>query len=265
MSQTRTKTRARTKQAHARTTKAAGKGEDARGDGNGQQTRGARPAQARPEEEALAGEVEIIDIDSRDDVFLGEEVLRASADPPKAERPRFALPKVERPQKDLEAALKVLARVGTNAERPEIKMVGEFFVNVESSVAATAAEYARVEADYQAILRSLEGVRLQSPRGRRIRDSLLGTLKAERLTPEEEAAGRIREGRAEGPIPMPAKKRRGRPIEATFNHAIWVLGPPLKWSWQEIAAALYVSGVDRRDYSAIKKSFRDAARRLARR
>jgi hypothetical protein len=47
----------------------------------------------------------------------------------------------------------------------------------------------------------------------------------------------------------------------TFAHTIQTFGGMWGWTWKELAAAVYVSGADLRDYPAVKKSFRDWDRR----
>ena len=171
-------------------------------------------------------------------------------------------PPTNQREKDFAAAAAVLSAVGVRSDGFEIKMAGEFFLTVGEAMNRNEAELAQVQLDYQAIQHSLEGLNAKSERGRKIRDSLLRKLKDELMTPEELSSRKIRPGRTDEPIPMPAEKRTGRPVEKTFVWTILIIGSPRKWTWEECAAAVFISGADRRSYKAIRKSFREAAGRI---
>jgi hypothetical protein len=207
-----------------------------------------------PEIEIDGGEVFGDDRDQRHDLMLAARSSHQSRKP-------FELPKVERPKKDMAAALAVLTAVGVDADSLRIKIAGEFFQNVEANVKGIEFENEKVQRDYQKIWQSLESLKLESDRGQQLRDSLLGTLKEERFTDDEIRAGKLREGRRQAPIPLPAEKKAGRRVDMTFAHTIQDFARLFGWTWKECAAAVYVAGADLRDYTAIKKSFRDWDRR----
>lgn len=171
------------------------------------------------------------------------------------------MPKVERPKRDMATALAVLAAVGVASDSVKLKLVCEFFQNVEANVKGIEFEHEKVQRDYQKIWQSLECLKLESDRGQQLRDSLLGTLKDERFSDDEIRAGRLREGRSQPPIPLPSETKAGRPVAVTFAHMLQVLGGVWGWTWRELAAAVFVSGADMRGYAAIKKIFHDWDRR----
>ena len=208
-----------------------------------------------PAIEIVGGEVFFDDDeDYRRDLMLAARSSHQSRKP-------FEMPKVERPKKDMAAALAVLTAVGVDSDSFRLKLVCEFFQNVEANVKGIEFEREKVQRDYQKIWQSLESLKLESDRGQQLRDSLLSTLKDERFTDDEIRAGRLREGRSQEPIPLPSEKKAGRRVDMTFAHTIQDFARLYGWTWKECAAAVYVSGADLRDYPAVKKSFRDWDRR----
>ena len=174
------------------------------------------------------------------------------------------MPKVERPKRDMATALAVLAAVGVASDSVKLKLVCEFFQNVEANVKGIEFEHEKVQRDYQKIWQSLECLKLESDRGQQLRDSLLGTLKDERFSDDEIRAGRLREGRSQEPIPLPSEKSAGRPVDVSVARTIQTFKSLYDWTWKECAAAVFVSGADKRNYAAIKKTFREWHRRHGR-
>jgi hypothetical protein len=173
----------------------------------------------------------------------------------------FELPKVERPKQDMADALTVLTAVGVDSDSPRLKLVCEFFQNVEANVKGIEVEREKVQRDYQKIWQFLESLKLESARGQQLGDFLLRALEDERISADEIRAGKLREGRIREPIPHPVAKRAGRRIDEAVARTLQQLAGLFCWSWKECAAAVYVSGADKRSYAAVKKSFRDWDRR----
>jgi hypothetical protein len=153
---------------------------------------------------------------------------------------------------DKAAALAVLAVWGVRPSSPKIARLGAFFQGIPAKVAEEKAAEERVQADYRAIWRALERVELKTESGTGIRDCFLRDLKGETLTVAE-----VRDGKTRAPILKPSEKSKGRPVDVAIGRTSKEFYDLYAWSWKECAAALFLSGADKRNYEAIKKSFRD--------
>lgn len=145
---------------------------------------------------------------------------------------------------------------------------------------------------YRTITRALEGLRLATEDGKATRTSLLQVIR-QALEPrfegqrvedfvldsrEVETAKRlgieVREvrndrGEVEGSrmVSLIDQVPAGRPFAPEISAALqYVSNIRPRWDrklcWRVCAAAVFLTGLDRRDYTAIEKSFRDGARRM---
>jgi hypothetical protein len=144
---------------------------------------------------------------------------------------------------------------------PELVQLAAFFQMIEPAEAKRKAAKAQEQREYQTLDRVLASLPLKTEAAQGLRDCFLHDLRGETpLTLSQHRMG-LRPVR----YLNPKESKPGRPNDPAIGRTIRDFADVYGWSWEVCAAAVFVSGADKRSYAAIKKSFRDVARRTARR
>jgi hypothetical protein len=185
-----------------------------------------------------------------------------SAKAPQRREPRP--PVGVRSRDDKAAALVVLSSVGVDPAgigSRDLAQLSAFFREIASFEQDRKAQESQEQRDYQVLARAISKARLLTERGQQLRDCFLRDLQGNTLTISEALRGETR-----SPILKPLEKgKAGRPNDLAIERTIRDFADTKGWTWEVCAAAVFVTGADKRSYTAIKKSFRDVANRTARR